>query len=119
METDIRHVFIHFFYQHKTDVEDAEILPLMDKTLNCEDPRHWYYYLMDYGAMLKKQGTNSNRKSAHYIRQSTFQGSDRMVRGAVIKHLIKYGAIGEQELISFMGVEPGRAGKIIASVVLQ
>ena len=55
IETNIRRVFIHFFFGDRENVHDAEILPLIAKTVDKSDPRQWYYALMDYGAMLKKR----------------------------------------------------------------
>jgi A/G-specific adenine glycosylase len=54
IETNIRRVFIHFFFEGRENIADAEILPLIEKTLDAADPREWYYALMDYG-MLKRQ----------------------------------------------------------------
>ena len=53
-----------------------------------QSPREWYYALMDYGVMLKKTFPNPNRKSKHYTKQSKFEGSNRQIRGAIIKKLI-------------------------------
>ena len=88
IETNIRRVFIHFFFHDRKTVTDAEILPLISKTLDRSDPRRWYYALMDYGAMLKKNVLNPNRKSAHYKIQSRFEGSHRQLRGMVLKEII-------------------------------
>jgi A/G-specific adenine glycosylase len=88
IETNIRRVFIHFFFHDRETVTDAEILPLISKTLDRSDPRQWYYALMDYGAMLKKGVRNPNRKSAHYKIQSRFEGSHRQLRGMVLKEII-------------------------------
>jgi A/G-specific adenine glycosylase len=116
IETNIRRVFIHFFFEDKTEVRDSEILPLVEETIDHDNPRLWYYALMDYGAMLKKQGANANQKSAHYTKQAPFVGSDRQVRGAIIKQLLAQGTMEEQDLISIMGIEPGRAGKIFSNI---
>ena len=88
IETNIRRVFIHFFFGDRETVADAEILPLIAKTLDRSNPRRWYYALMDYGAMLKKNVRNPNRKSVHYRRQPPFEGSHRQVRGMVLKEII-------------------------------
>jgi A/G-specific adenine glycosylase len=74
LETNIRRVFIHHLFSHKATVRDTEILPLIKKTLDTSNPRKWYYALMDYGVMLKKEQQNPNRKSAHYQKQSPFEG---------------------------------------------
>ena len=73
VETNIRRVFIHFFFRDRNNVKDAEIIPLIEKTLDIANPREWYYALMDYGVMLKKMFGNPNRRSAHYQRQATFE----------------------------------------------
>ena len=87
IETNIRTVYIHHFFNDMTDVSDTEILVHIQKTLNEENPRMWYYALMDYGAHLKKTIGNQNVRSQHYAKQSTFKGSDRQIRGLVLKLL--------------------------------
>lgn len=95
IETNIRRVFIHFFFQKKKNVSDEAILRLVKKTLPPEmrKParpwREWYNALMDYGAMLKTKTHNPNRRSAHYRIQSKFEGSLRQVRGRVITALLE------------------------------
>jgi A/G-specific adenine glycosylase len=89
IETNIRRVFIHNFFSHRTNVKDTEILPLIEKTLDTSHPRKWYYALMDYGVMLKKEHENPNRRSAHYQRQTPFEGSNRQVRGMILKLLTR------------------------------
>jgi A/G-specific adenine glycosylase len=116
IETNIRRVFIHFFFQDKKDIQDKEIMPLVEKTLDHENPRHWYYALMDYGTMLKKLGSNPNRKSAHYSRQAPFEGSNRQARGAILRHLLNNGTMEEYELITLLGITPLRGEKIISGL---
>lgn len=93
IETNIRSVFLFFFFQDRlqaenyTPVHDKEIFPLIEKTLYKNDPRTWYYALMDYGAELKKVVKNPNRKSKHYAKQSKFEGSVRQARGAILRQL--------------------------------
>ncbi len=89
IETNIRSVFIHFFFQDKTTVSDAEIAPLIAATLDHKNPREWYWALFDYGAQLKKNLTNPSRKSKHYSKQPAFVGSLRQKRGAVLKLLLQ------------------------------
>ncbi len=100
IETNIRTVFIHSFFSKKQQVSDADIIPLVEKTVDKENPREWYYALMDYGVMLKKVHPNPSRKSAHYIQQSKFEGSDRQIRGMIIKVLTERESISQEELIS-------------------
>lgn len=87
IETNIRSVFIHFFFKNKEQVPDKEIMELIKETLDHKNPREWYYALMDYGAMLKKTG-NPSKKSAHYKKQSTFKGSHRQKRGEILRILL-------------------------------
>ncbi|AEE16952.1 A/G-specific adenine glycosylase [Treponema brennaborense] len=89
IETNIRSVYIFFFFTAARDsaVSDKELLPIIDRTLYRADPRTWYYALMDYGAVLKKKVVNPNRRSAHYTKQSKFEGSLRQARGAVLRCL--------------------------------
>src|SRR5579872_3425524 len=62
IETNIRTVFIYFFFYDKINkrmlIHDKEILPLVEKTVDQDNPRAWYYALMDYGVLLKKQVGN-------------------------------------------------------------
>lgn len=92
IETNIRRVFIHFFFPGSKSVTDSRILPLVEKTLDRAEPREWYYALMDYGAMLGRSGENANRKSQGYTRQARFEGSLRQLRGRVLEALLKLGS---------------------------
>jgi A/G-specific adenine glycosylase len=87
IETNIRTVFIHHFFQDKEGVADKEILPLVEEALDREHPREWYWALMDYGVHLKATVGNTARSSKHYAKQSTFEGSKRQVRGQVLRLL--------------------------------
>jgi A/G-specific adenine glycosylase len=91
IETNIRAAVIHFFFQERETVNDREIIPILDETLDRKDPRKWYWALMDYGAALKKITANPNRKSAHYTQQSRFEGSFRQLRGNLMKSLLSRG----------------------------
>jgi A/G-specific adenine glycosylase len=103
IETNIRSVFIHFFFPGRGDVKDGEILPLVAQTLDAKRPRQWYYALMDYGVALKEQHTNPGRRSAHYTRQSPFEGSLRQVRGKIIKTVVAKPGLTETALVRAIG----------------
>jgi A/G-specific adenine glycosylase len=109
IETNIRSVFIHFFFHNQNNISDAEILPLVEKTLDKADPRTWYYALMDYGTSLKKMYPNPNRKSLHYRSQSPFQGSDRQIRGMILKILASRRKSCEEEMVRGLKVPTARA----------
>jgi A/G-specific adenine glycosylase len=98
IETNIRTVFIHHFFGTKGAVNDSDIRPLITQTLDSRNPRRWYNALMDYGTALKKEHRNPGRKSAHYKRQSPFEGSARQVRGAILSTLVERLSISMDEL---------------------
>jgi A/G-specific adenine glycosylase len=106
IETNIRRVFIHFFFQRRALVRDSEILPLIEKTLDRSNPREWYYALMDFGVMLKRKTENPNKRSAHYRKQSPFQGSNRQVRGMILRLLLRKPDITESEIICELRSDP-------------
>ncbi len=87
IETNIRTVYLHHFFEGKEDVADAAILELVAQTVDNENPREWYWALMDYGTYLKKAHGNANVRSRHYAKQSRFEGSARQIRGEVLRQL--------------------------------
>jgi A/G-specific adenine glycosylase len=87
IETNIRTVYIHHFFETSESVDDKEILKVVEETCDSENPRAWYWALMDYGTYLKSMVGNVSRKSSSYTKQSTFEGSNRQIRGAVLRIL--------------------------------
>ncbi|MDR2070668.1 MAG: A/G-specific adenine glycosylase [Treponema sp.] len=104
IETNIRAAALHFFFQDREGVKDREVFPFLEAALDRETPRKWYWALMDYGAALKKLAVNPNRKSAHYARQSPFEGSFRRLRGMVIKALAFQGPATAEDLARRTGI---------------
>lgn len=109
IETNIRAVYIHHFFDNKrrmagtrdratSGVTDRELAPLIEKTLDHDDPRTWYYALMDYGVHLKATLPNPSRKSAHHARQSPFKGSNRELRSHMLEFVMK-GPRGRQDIV--------------------
>lgn len=45
---------------------------------------------MDYGSHLTKTVPNPNRKSKQYAKQPKFEGSNRQLRGAVLRFLLEH-----------------------------
>ncbi|KKT24343.1 MAG: Endonuclease III family protein [Candidatus Magasanikbacteria bacterium GW2011_GWA2_43_9] len=43
IETNIRRVFIHFFFPGRSTVHDRNILKLVEETMDRKNPREWYY----------------------------------------------------------------------------
>ena len=89
IETNIRRAFIYYFFRSIEEVDDRLILPLVESTLYRDSPRDWYNALMDLGTVLKSYTPNPNRRSKQYKRQSSFEGSFRQIRGAILKTLGK------------------------------
>lgn len=97
LETNIRTVFIDHFFPNKNSVSDTELLEVARLVLPKNDWRGWYSALMDYGAWLKSKGKNQNSKVKNATKQSRFKGSNREVRGAIMKVLIKKGSVSDNE----------------------
>ncbi len=95
IETNIRSVFLHEFFPGEEGVPDSSIAPLVGATLVREDPRTWYYALMDYGVEIKRREGNPNKRSAHYAPQSPFADSNRRIRGALLKALASGASDGD------------------------
>lgn len=90
IETNIRTVYIHYFFKDVIGVYDKEISELVEASLpkgRGADTRLWYWALMDYGSYLKQTVGNKSRASKSYTKQSPLLGSRRAVRGAVIRYL--------------------------------
>jgi A/G-specific adenine glycosylase len=87
IETNIRTVFIHHFFKGEADIPDTAIAKLVEQTLDTQNPRVWYWALMDYGSFLKKSVGNLNTLSKHYVKQSPLEGSHRQIRGQVLRLL--------------------------------
>lgn len=116
IETNIRTVYIHCFFQDREGVKDSEIMPLVEVTLDEKNPRDWYYALMDYGVMLKQTHCNPSRKSAHHTRQSRFEGSDRQIRGKILKHLLQKPLSRKEEISQALQADPKRLEMILESL---
>ncbi len=89
IETNIRRVFLHFFFVGKKDIPDIQLFPLIEKTLYKKNPRLWYGALMDYGALALSDIPNPNKRSRHYTKQSRFEGSRRYARAKILDFLLK------------------------------
>lgn len=130
LETNVRTVFLHELFPEAESVPDRELVPLVrdtcppDASNPEDDPRTWYYALLDYGAYLKRTVPNPSRRSRTHARQSRFEGSHRQKRAELLRVLLAHredaagGADFEtifQELVS-AELEAGRSA-IDASAV--
>jgi A/G-specific adenine glycosylase len=105
IETNIRTAMTHHFFANKKKVNDAEIEEALAAALPKGKAREWYAALMDYGAHLKRSGVKLNVKSTQYAKQSKFAGSNREVRGAVLRALAvnKYQGLNSLKLLNILG----------------
>lgn len=85
LETNVRSVFLHHLLPGEEGVPDKRLVPYVADACPEDDPRDWYYALLDYGSQLKAQGVNPNRRSRHYARQGAFEGSHREKRSQLLK----------------------------------
>lgn len=119
IETNIRAVYLHSFFKDQDDVKDTQLVPLIEQTLDHENPREWYYALMDYGVHLKKTLPNPSRKSAHHAVQSKFEGSDRQIRGRILKKLTQVERLDKETLLLSLGGECERYERILADLCAE
>lgn len=112
IETNIRRVFIHFFFKKKKAIHDKDIMELVNQTVDEGRPHEWYWALMDYGSMLGKTSTNANTQSKHYAKQSKFHGSDRQLRGNILRMLLG-GSMDLKTLLEELQVDEQRLARIL------
>lgn len=87
LDTNIRRVYLFFFFPGEDDVPDSRIMEIARKAVWTEDPREWVYALFDYGAT-ELRDRAINRRSRHYSRQSAFEGSFRSFRTQALRHVL-------------------------------
>lgn len=85
LETNVRTVFLHEFFPYGNNVSDKELIGLIEASCSQDNPRSWYYALLDYGAYLKQTLPNPSRRSKHHQKQSTFEGSRRQKRSELLR----------------------------------
>ncbi|HIJ95273.1 MAG TPA: A/G-specific adenine glycosylase [Desulfuromonadales bacterium] len=116
IETNIRTVCIHFFFHGHEQVSDRQIMPLVAATLDRDNPREWYYALMDYGVMLKHKHPNPGRRSSHHVQQSRFEGSNRQQRSRLVREVLRQPGIISQELCGILSAEAGVVEQNLAAL---
>ena len=88
LETNVRTVFIHELFPGREKVSDKELEPSVRRTCSAEDPRGWYYALLDYGNYLKSTMPNPSRRSKPHTKQSKFEGSRRQKRAELVRFVL-------------------------------
>lgn len=113
LETNIRTVLIHEYFSKVRKVDDVKLLALLPKLRGRISPRVFYSAMMDYGASLKKNGIKVNSKSKTYTKQQPFKGSDREVRGAVLR------ALAEGHTLKGLKFDQKRIEKALAGLLKE
>lgn len=113
IETNIRTACLHTFFKGETMITDKQLMPYVAAVLDQNSPREWYYALTDYGVMLKKIHPDINKASKHYTKQSKFKGSDRQIRGIIVRLLIQHVTIASEKLMSIINDDQERVKKIL------
>ena len=119
IETNVRRVFIHFFFPRSRQVTDAMLMPLVEGALDRDNPREWYYALMDYGAMLGKTAVNANTRSARYRKQARFEGSIRQLRGKILAAILERGPVTEAQIARESGEVDERLSRALTQLVAE
>jgi A/G-specific adenine glycosylase len=121
IETNIRRVFIHFFFSDKNKVTDEELKRYIESSIDQKNPREWYWALMDYGSSMsgKNKIANPNRRSAHYAKQSAFAGSDRELRGKILRVVLAKKKVVAAKLLKELAVPKKRSQKVIGRLAKE
>ena len=128
LETNVRAVMLHELFAEREGVSDRELVPLVEATCPpdggfgrdpADDPRNWYYAMLDYGAYLKRTVPNPSRRSSAHARQSRFEGSRRQKRAALVRALLanREGA-GEDALVAAVAAEGVELDRALAADLL-
>ena len=119
IETNIRTIYLHHFFRGKEAVHDKELMPLIEQTLDTDNPRRWYSALMDYGVFLKTLHPEVAQQSAHYTKQAPFKGSNREVRGGILKLLVDGKGRGLDQLVAETGFTKKRVETALKGLVKE
>lgn len=116
IETNIRTVLLHHYFAGKDEVTDKQLEEVLSRIMKSVDnPRNFYWAMMDYGTHLKTTEKNIHR-SKHYTKQSKFAGSKRQVRGQIIKLLVE-GSLTRESLQS--EIEDERRAEVLEDLLRE
>ncbi len=111
LETNVRTVFLHEFFSGQERVSDKTLEPYVISTCSEDNPRGWYYALLDYGSYLKKILPNPSRKSKHYAKQSAFEGSRRQKRAELVRIVLAKPHITRTNLLAELNAFEAKSGR--------
>ena len=119
IETNIRSVYLYTFYPQVCAVSDKELLLTVEETLYKQDPRTWFYALMDLGVELKKHTKGINQRSKHHVKQSKFEGSRRQVRAAVLRAIAEEESLRRADITRKLSYDAEKIEAAIAELQLE
>lgn len=114
IDTNIRTVYLYFFFREKEKVGKEEIVPIIETTIDRDSPREWYYALFDYGSMLKRD--RKDLETGKRRKQSTFRGSDRELRGKILRLLLDAEVMTEDQILARLPSDNERVRRIISQL---
>lgn len=117
IETNIRSVFLHHFFPSRSGVSDHMLMPHVKRALDADRSREWYWALMDYGTELKRAVGNASRRGTAYVKAKPFKGSDREVRGRIIRFLAGGQSGSVARVARAVGMAPGRVASNLENFV--
>ena len=123
LETNVRTVFIHELFPGREKVSDKELEPLVRRTCSAEDPRGWYYALLDYGNYLKSTMPNPSRRSKHHTKPRNLAGSRRQKRAELVRFVLARREASFRELVAALSDFEKKQGReapeedIVCSIV--
>lgn len=122
VETNVRTVYFHHFFTNGEKVADKQIIEKIKQTIDYEYPREFYWSLMDYGTWLKKKGAGRVGQSVHYKKQPALKGSQREIRGQIVRVLAANDLTlrGLQSAVTYdERFEPALAGLLSDGLVMR
>jgi A/G-specific adenine glycosylase len=124
LETNVRTVVLHELFADVVDVNDREVRAVVEATSRLSasqgiEPRTWNYALLDYGAWLKRTMPNPSRRSKHHTQQSTFEGSRRQKRAALLRLILTSPGLQCNEYARMSGYDPGIVEDILNDLTTE
>ena len=124
LETNIRTVLVHHFFQgKKTKVSEKELLSVQRQIVEAlpwakKSPGEFYWAMMDYGVYLKKHVGNLNKQTRAYQKQSKFSGSHRESRARVLRAVLD-GKASLSGITKKLGLEKQKVDQILKELVRE
>ena len=115
VDTNIRRVLIYEL-QLPESITPKALLDVAHEVLLKGRSRDWHNALMDFGAM---ELTGRKTGIAPLTRQSTFKGSRRWYRGALLRELLASGELSRESVEARYADCPHDIGSIVDSMVME